>query len=251
MEKNENVYVSFDAALHFALEEGYRQEIAELPSNDELKELYPDTSKWDEKILPAALKVLNASPHKPHKRRSMKVLKAIFISVVLLLSVFACTMLVSAEARQTLANTIMEWADGGKGLFIRFEMEGIPLTCLPEGYREHYIPEGFVFDPDSSSKPAAPGDSDAHYFHIYRNPEGVYIAISVNTFENASAAVVDAEYTTYRQITFNDTTYYLGEFTDVMGYSGCRVLWLKDGIEHNVTAYVDLIETLKIVESIY
>lgn len=245
MEKNENVYVSFDAALHFALEEGYRQEIAELPSNDELKKLYPDTSKWDEKILPAALKALNASPHKPHKRRSMKVLKAIFISVVLLLSVFACTMLVSAEARQTLANTIMEWADGGKGLFIRFEMEGTPLTRLPEGYGEHYIPEGFVFNADASS------DSEVRYFHVYDNPEGLYIAISANIAENASATVVDAEYTTYRQITFNDTTYYLGEFTDVMGYSGCRILWLKDGIEHCVDGYVDLIETLKIVESIY
>lgn len=245
MENDKNVYVSFDAALHFALEEGYRQEIAELPSNDELKKLYPDTSKWDEKILPAALKILNASPHKTHKRRSMKVLKAVFISVVLLLSIFACTILVSAEARQMLVNTIMEWANGGKGLVIQFVMEGTPLTRLPEGYREHYIPEGFVLD-DSISV-----DSDYDYFHVYNNPEGLDIVIKVHIAENASAAVVDAEYTTYSQITFNNTTYYLGEFTDVMGRSGCRILWLKDGIEHNIEAYVDLIETLKIVESIY
>lgn len=246
MENDKNVYVSFDAALHFALEEGYRQEIAELPSNDELKKLYPDTSKWDEKILPAALKALKASPHKKtHKRRSMKVLKAVFISVVLLLSIFACTMLVSAEARQTLVNTIMGWANDGKGLTIRFIMEGTPRTHLPEGYGEHYIPEGFVLD-DSISV-----DSDYDYFHVYNNPEGLDIAIKVHIAENASAVVVDAEYTTYRQITFNDTTYYLGEFTDVMGRSGCRVLWLKDGIEHCVDGYVDLTETLKIVESFY
>ena len=51
---------SFDAALTMALRADAQKELDELPTPAQLKELYPDTSRWDVH-LKAAL----------HKRRSM------------------------------------------------------------------------------------------------------------------------------------------------------------------------------------
>lgn len=233
---NEKIYVSFDAALKFALLETARREMETLPTEEELKEMYPDTSEWDKRILPPALKLL-----KP-KRRPIKMAKRVLIAVMILVCLFSATMMVSAEVRTAVVNTIIEWT--GIDIGIRFQIEGTPLARLPDGYREHYVPEGFVLIPELSS------DGTTYFAHTYMDAEGKYIDISVGVIENASERWLDNEYTTYDNITFNGVTAYLGQFTDIDGNSGCRMVWAKDGIEHTVEAYTSLSEMFKIVESI-
>ena len=65
---SERTEVSFDAALMMALRADAQKELDELPSPAQLKERYPDTSRWDAR-LQAAL----------HKRRP--VLKRVLIAV--------------------------------------------------------------------------------------------------------------------------------------------------------------------------
>ena len=57
---SERTEVSFDAALMIALRADAQKELDELPTPAQLKERYPDTSRWDAR-LQAAL----------HKRRPM------------------------------------------------------------------------------------------------------------------------------------------------------------------------------------
>ena len=64
---SERTEVSFDAALMMALRADAQKELDELPSPAQLKERYPDTSRWDAR-LQAAL----------HKRRP--VLKRVLIN---------------------------------------------------------------------------------------------------------------------------------------------------------------------------
>lgn len=235
-ENNEKVYVSYNAALKFALLENARREMEHLPTEEQLKNEYPDTSAWEERVLPVTLKLL-----KP-KRRPVKILKRAVIVFMVLVCLFSGAIMASAEVRTAVVNTIIEWT--GIDVGFRFEIEGAPITRLPEGYREHYVPEGFELKPESCR------DSDIDFFHAYYNPEGLHIAISVSIIENASEIWTDNEYTTYDKITFNGVTAYLGQFTDINGNSGCRMIWAKDGIEHWIEAYTNLSEMFKIVDSI-
>ena len=54
---SERTEVSFDAALMMALRADAQKELDELPSPAQLKERYPDTSRWDAR--------LQAALHKP------------------------------------------------------------------------------------------------------------------------------------------------------------------------------------------
>lgn len=236
--KNGNLLVSFNAAVNFSLLENARREMNGLPSIDELKSAFPDTSKWDHRILNEAQKILQPKP----KRRPIKILKQVFIAIMVLICLFTGTMLASAEVRNAVINTLIEWT--GIDMGIRFEVDGPALARLPEGYQERYVPQGFILQAEESF------DSDTNFFHVYRNSEKEQIVISVQISENASVTRMDNEHTAYDKITFNEVTAYLGQFTDVTGKSGYRMIWVKDGIEHWIEAYTNLSEFFKIAESI-
>lgn len=74
---SERTEVSFDAALMMALRADAQKELDELPSPAQLKERYPDTSRWDAR-LQAAL----------HKRRP--VLKRVLIAALTLVILTRC-----------------------------------------------------------------------------------------------------------------------------------------------------------------
>ena len=55
---SERTEVSFDAALMMALRADAQKELDELPTPAQLKERYPDTSRWDARVLPVSLDAL-------------------------------------------------------------------------------------------------------------------------------------------------------------------------------------------------
>ena len=84
---SERAEVSFDAALMMALRADAQKELDELPSPAQLKERYPDTSRWDAR-LQAAL----------HKHRP--VLKRVLITVLTLVILTLGALAVSADFRR-------------------------------------------------------------------------------------------------------------------------------------------------------
>lgn len=75
---------------------------------------------------------------------------------------------------------------------IRYEVEGHPLTALPEGYAPHYIPEGFVYSEEDSYQ------DECSFRNYYTNAEGYSIAIDVWVAEGASVVQSDTEHTYFR-----------------------------------------------------
>ena len=63
MEKN-NAKISFDAALQMALYAQMERELETMPSPEELKSLYPQTTRWDERIY----ETLQKQEHKKRRR---------------------------------------------------------------------------------------------------------------------------------------------------------------------------------------
>lgn len=233
---NEN-NVSFDLALDFALRENARREMEQLPRPSELETMYPDMSALDAK-LSALLESMKS--HKRRVRPSRIIRKALLVAAIAM-ALFSCLMLASSEVRNAVVNTIIEWTNRDMG--IRFEIQGDPLTALPDGYGPHYIPEGFEYDEDSSSS-----DSSS-VFLVYRSGNDK-IVISCQVSENASMTWADNEHTSYDTITFNGVTAYLGTFKERDGYT---LDWANNGIEYSIyaeSANITLSEMFDIAENI-
>lgn len=120
---SERTEVSFDAALMMALRADAQKELDELPSPAQLKERYPDTSRWDAR-LQAAL----------HKRRP--VLKRVLIAVLTLVILTLGALAVSAEFRRAVYTMIQKFLP--IEMQLTYQMDGEPLEQLPNGYSDHY-----------------------------------------------------------------------------------------------------------------
>lgn len=128
---SERAEVSFDAALMMALRADAQKELDELPSPAQLKERYPDTSRWDAR-LQAAL----------HKRRP--VLKRVLIAVLTLVILTLGALAVSADFRKAVYTMIQKFLP--IEMQLTYQVDGEPLERLPDGYSDHYVPDGFEMD---------------------------------------------------------------------------------------------------------
>ena len=128
---SERAEVSFDAALMMAIHADAQKELNELPTPAQLKERYPDTSRWDAR-LQAAL----------HKRRP--VLKRVLIAALTLVILTLGALAVSADFRKAVYTMIQKFLP--IEMQLTYQVDGEPLERLPDGYSDHYVPDGFEMD---------------------------------------------------------------------------------------------------------
>ena len=176
---SERTEVSFDAALMMALRADAQKELDELPSPAQLKERYPDTSRWDAR-LQAAL----------HKRRP--VLKRVLIAVLTLVILTLGALAVSAEFRRAVYTMIQKFLP--IEMQLTYQMDGEPLEQLPNGYSDHYVPDGFERDYEQGY------DNEISFLHAYvdANDKSIFYYVDcsviqdygqVETFDNEHTIV--------------------------------------------------------------
>lgn len=113
---SERAEVSFDAALMMALRADAQKELDELPSPAQLKERYPDTSRWDAR-LQAAL----------HKHRP--VLKRVLVAAMTLVILTLGALAVSADFRKAVYTMIQKFLP--IEMQLTYQVDAEPLEQLP------------------------------------------------------------------------------------------------------------------------
>ena len=231
--------VSLPELMRWALAERAEQELSDMPSPQELQSMLGDLPELRRRVFSDL-----EGQQKSRSRRPLRVLVRALIVAAVLVSILACMMMASAAVRGAVVNTIIDWTNRDVG--IRFEVEGEPLSALPEGYAPHYIPEGMVCMEEVSWK------SKTGFMYAYQSEDGATVLdIQVGIAENSSMYRIDNEHIIYDKITFNGVQAYLGTFEESRGYV---MLWMKDGIEHMIYICgegVTLSEVCAIAENIY
>lgn len=138
MEKN-NAKISFDAALQMALYAQMERELETMPSPEELKSLYPQTTRWDERIY----ETLQKQEHK--KRRRKATVAVLLVLITMTIGLYAA----SAELRHTIYTAVLRFLP--QELRLTYMVEGTPRTALPEELTENYIPQGLCWIKNKSS----------------------------------------------------------------------------------------------------
>ena len=143
---SEQTEVSFDTALMMAIHADAQKELNALPTPAQLKERYPDTTRWDAR-LQAAL----------HKHRP--VLKRVLITVLTLVILTLGALAVSADFRRAVYTMIQKFLP--IEMQLTYQVDGEPLERLPDGYSDHYVPDGFEMDDAQKFERAE------NFLHVY------------------------------------------------------------------------------------
>lgn len=245
-----NAVVSFDALLTLALQEQTRRELAALPDAEALQTLYPDAAGWDRRLrraLAERRKLESKAARSAPRVRWMPLRRLVTVAAVLAL-VLAGALATSAEVRYAVRHAVLQWTD--IDLRLTYDTEGTPAPddlTLPQGYADHYVPEGFVLDEENALatqttllrgyENAAQGQS--YYIACYAiQPEG-----QVSTF--------DDEHTTYETIDLNGREATLGTSMNYDGSTSYYLFWESEGIHQSVSGNVPLEELLTIAQNIY
>ena len=227
---SERTEVSFDAALMMALRADAQKELDELPTPAQLKERYPDTSRWDAR-LQAAL----------HKRRPM--LKRVLVAALTLAILTLGALAVSADFRKTVYTMIQKFLP--IEMQLTYQVDGEPLEQLPNGYSDHYVPDGFERDYEQ-------GYDDAQAFlYVYSSKKSsIGYTVQCSVIQPGNQALFDNEHTTYKIVKIGDVDASLGTSTVESGISVYILNWEQDGIAHMIMGNIPMDEVFKIAESI-
>ena len=227
---SERTEISFDAALMMALRADAQKELDELPTPAQLKERYPDTSRWDAR-LKAAL----------HKRRP--VLKRVLVAAMTLVILTLGALAVSADFRKAVYTMIQKFLP--IEMQLTYQVDGEPLEQIPNGYSDHYVPDGFERDYEQ-------GYDDAQAFlYVYSSKKSsIGYTVQCSVIQPGNQALFDNEHTTYKIVKIGDVDASLGTSTVESGISVYILNWEQDGIAHMIMGNIPMDEVFKIAESI-
>jgi len=227
---SERTEISFDAALMMALRADAQKELDELPTPAQLKERYPDTSRWDAR-LQAAL----------HKRRPM--LKRVLVAALTLVILTLGALAVSADFRKTVYTMIQKFLP--IEMQLTYQVDGEPLEQLPNGYSDYYVPDGFERDCEQEF------ESAENFLHVYSSKgSGKGYTVRCSIIQPGQQSLFDNEHTVYETVKVGEADGVLGTSTDEHGKNVYTLSWEYQGITHTVMGNIPYDEIMKIAEGI-
>ena len=227
---SERAEVSFDAALMMALRADAQKELDELPSPAQLKERYPDTSRWDAR-LQAAL----------HKHRP--VLKRVLVAAMTLVILTLGALAVSADFRKAVYTMIQKFLP--IEMQLTYQVDGEPLERLPDGYSDHYVPDGFEMDDAQKFERAE------NFLHVYSSKETEEsYTVRCSIIQPGQQSLFDNEHTVYETVRVGEADGVLGTSSGEDGQQVYTLNWESNGIAHTVMGDIPYDEIIKIAESI-
>ena len=227
---SERTEISFDAALMMALRADAQKELDELPTPAQLEERYPDTSRWDAR-LKAAL----------HKRRP--VLKRVLVAALTLIILTLGALAVSADFRKAVYTMIQKFLP--IEMQLTYQVDGEPLERLPDGYSDHYVPDGFEMDDAQKFERAE------NFLHVYSSKETEEsYTVRCSIIQPGQQSLFDNEHTVYETVRVGEADGVLGTSSGEDGQQVYTLNWESNGIAHTVMGDIPYDEIIKIAESI-
>ena len=230
---SEQTNISFEAALMIALRADAQKELDTLPTPEQLEELYPDTSQWDERMAVA----LRRKKHRPMLKR---VLVAALTLVVLTLGALA----VSADFRKAVYTMIQKFLP--IEMQLTYQVDGEPLEQLPNGYSDHYVPDGFERDREQEFERAE------NFLHVYSSKEsGKGYTVRCSIIQPGQQSSFDNEHTTYENVKVGDADATLGTSVGENGDTVYILSWERGGVSNTIMGNISRDEIVRIAENVF
>ena len=231
---NRNDEHVFDAILKAALEDAMLDELDQMPSNEELNQLY--ASEALDKRVHKLISSQRKRTYFPQKYRRMVATAAIVLLVV------SATLMSVEASRVRIINAFLDWQEG----HVNIDYSG--MTSIPsiptektEIITPDYIPDGFI----EKETQVYGAITDI----VYVDADGVKISFSYSPAEGTTATI-DTEYHNYELVDINGAEGHLFIAHDLT-ISGNTIYWALDGTLFELTGHIDHNELVKIAESVH
>ena len=236
---SEQTEVSFDTALMMAIHADAQKELNELPTPAQLKERYPDTSRWDAR-LQAAL----------HKHRP--VLKRVLVAAMTLVILTLGALAVSADFRKAVYTMIQKFLP--IEMQLTYQVDGEPLERLPDGYSDHYVPDGFEMDDAQKFERDREQEFERaeNFLHVYSSKEsGKGYTVRCSIIQPGQQSSFDNEHTTYENVKVGDADATLGTSASENGDTVYILSWEQGGVSNTIMGNISRDEIMKIAENVF
>ena len=228
---SERTEISFDAALMMALRADAQKELDELPTPAQLEERYPDTFRWDAR-LKAAL----------HKRRP--VLKRVLVVAMTLVILTLGALAVSADFRKAVYTMIQKFLP--IEMQLTYQVDGEPLERLPDGYSDHYVPNGFEMDDVQKFERAE------NFLHVYSSKETEEsYTVRCSIIQPGQQSLFDNEHTVYETVKVGEADATLGTSASENGDTVYILSWEQGGVSNTIMGNISRDEIMKIAENVF
>jgi hypothetical protein len=224
--------VEFELLLERAAVTNMNEIINEIPSQEELKKMYPVSERHK-------IRMENMFKHVRRLdilrivNKGMRVAAVSFSIIVMLL--FGTMMVFSPTVRAAVSETIIEWFDG----FTSFKGNGQTVENVkPIDWYATYLPDGF-YEQDIL-------DLNDIVRIDYTNSEGVELRLRISTSEGSMS--VDNEDKNYWQVTENGVNYHFFESLVSRKYSS--VIWHRDGFGFEAYSTIPINEIYEMAKSV-
>mgnify|MGYP001131633898 FL=1 len=230
---SERTDISFDAALMMALRADAQRELDSLPTPKQFEEIYPDTSQWDERMTEA----LKKKKHHP-------VLKRVLIAALTLVMLTVGALAVSADFRRAVYTMIQKFLP--IEMQLTYQVDGEPLEWLPDGYSDHYVPDGFERDREQEF------ESAENFLHVYSSKgSGKGYTVRCSIIQPGQQSSFDNEHTTYENVKVGDADATLGTSVEKNGDTVYILSWEQRGISNTIMGNISQDEIARIAENIF
>ena len=230
---SERTDISFDAALMMALRADAQKELDTLPTPEQLERLYPDTSQWDERMAAA----LRRKKHRP-------VLKRVFLAALTLVILTIGALAVSADFRKAVYTMIQKFLP--IEMQLTYQVDGEPLERLPDGYSDHYVPDGFEMDDAQKFERAE------NFLHVYspKETEESY-TVRCSIIQPGQQSLFDNEHTVYETVKVGEADATLGTSASENGDTVYILSWEQGGVSNTIMGNISRDEIMKIAENVF
>ncbi len=222
----------FDAVLKIAAEEAVKQEMENMPSDEELNAQYEPSHNLDKRIKKMIAQYYFKGRVAKWRKTALKIAigAAIFIIV-------SSTMLLSVEAtRNYIFNAVIKWQEDH---FLIENKDDENVDAKSSIFRPTYLPKGF--------KEISINTVGKLTRIIYQNEEGIEISLKQYPSKTSKTAV-DNENKKFIIIKINGKEAYLCESMDIEKES--ILIWELNGIVFNISSEIGVEELILIAESI-
>ena len=129
---------------------------------------------------------------------------------------------------------------------LTYQVDGEPLEQLPNGYSDHYVPDGYERDREQEFERAE------NFLHVYSSKEsGKGYTVRCSIIQPGQQSSFDNEHTTYENVKVGDADATLGTSVGENGDTVYILSWERGGVSNTIMGNISRDEIVRIAENVF
>ena len=131
-------------------------------------------------------------------------------------------------------------------MYLTYQVDGEPLEQLPNGYSDHYVPDGFERDREQEF------ESAENFLHVYSSKgSGKGYTVRCSIIQPGQQSSFDNEHTTYENVKVGDADATLGTSVGENGDTVYILSWERGGVSNTIMGNISRDEIVRIAENVF